>query len=365
MDRPRIKTAHRPIQRPDGAVWIGGLLYGLASEIRDNTNLIWTVCQHMDGSVSRTELIAQVSHRTSADPDDVEQVVDFLIASGWVEDAGAAVPANLSPRELERYARNIQLQSWLDLQPRTSPYELQSRLKQCRVTVLGLGGIGCAVAGSLTAAGVGSIRCVDGDRVELSNLNRQLLFGEADLGRLKVQAGTERLRQLNSDVEVTAVAKTLDSPADIAEQVRGSDLFVLCADRPREIELWADEVSRDLGLPWVIACYAGPKLAVGAFVPGQTPCYGCLLAGERDRLTQAGQADLIFLKGTPSFNPVMAMTAQISGNFAALEIISYLLGWKVQTAGGQLHWNLAEYSDWHFFPAVASPDCGCTQDPGP
>lgn len=331
--------------------------YGIGAEISDSAGLMWTVCQQLDGRLSGPDLVASIARTAPADPGDVQQIVDFLIASGWVEDAGAPPPPELSTRECERYERGIQLQSWIDQKPRTSRYELQARLKNSRVTVVGLGGIGSAVAASLAASGVGAIHCVDGDRVELSNLNRQLLFSEADIGRSKVDAGVERLRRLNSDIAVTGADGVLASPSELARQVAGSDLFVLCADRPRAIEQWADQVSRELGLPWVIASYAGPKLAVGTFVPGSSPCYGCLLGSERERMAEADMLHLLDLDPTPGFNPVMATTAQISGNVAAMEALNLLLGWEVQTAGGQLHWNFTDYDHRHFFAATPRPDC--------
>ena len=81
----------------------------------------------------------------------------------------------------------------------------QARLKQARVCICGAGGLGSPVAIYLAAAGVGAITIVDHDRVALSNLNRQVLHGEADIGRLKVDSAKATLNQLNAHVIVDAV----------------------------------------------------------------------------------------------------------------------------------------------------------------
>src|SRR6185437_7359027 len=92
---------------------------------------------------------------------------------------------------------------WMDLSPRASPWSAQLRLRRARVLVLGVGGTGGAAAQILVASGVGAVHTVDPDVVELSNLNRQLLYRETDIGRPKTDAALAALRALNSDVTVT------------------------------------------------------------------------------------------------------------------------------------------------------------------
>jgi molybdopterin/thiamine biosynthesis adenylyltransferase len=87
---------------------------------------------------------------------------------------------------------------WIDLQPRDSAWEPQLRLKRSSVLLIGLGGTGGVAGLALAATGVGRLHCVDGDAVELSNLNRQVAYAEIDIGRSKVDACVERLRGQNS-----------------------------------------------------------------------------------------------------------------------------------------------------------------------
>lgn len=122
-----------------------------------------------------------------------------------------------SEREVERYARHIVLKEI------GGPG--QQALKRSGVLLVGAGGVGAAAALYLAGAGVGRIGLVDHDRVALSNLQRQILYAEADVGRSKTEAGAERLRALNAEVAIEAVEARLDA-ANAADLVRGWDLVI-------------------------------------------------------------------------------------------------------------------------------------------
>jgi molybdopterin/thiamine biosynthesis adenylyltransferase len=358
MIRPRIKETHRPIKLPDGRIWIGSVHYGLGSELSGpHADLAWQVCQVMDGHLTQDELVAEIAGSTGADRSLVKGVVSYLIASGWVDDVGAPVPATLSQRDLQRYKSSAQFLSWVDLTSRSSPYELQARLKSSWITVVGLGGAGCAVATSLAASGVGRLHIVDGDVVELSNLNRQVLYTEAEIGKPKTDAAVRRLSALNSDIEITGTSLFMEEPADIRREISGSDLFVLCADRPDEILTWANQVSLVTGIPWVLAAYTGPMLVVGTFIPGKTGCYRCVMDPEEERIRAQGKGEILDMRRPEGYNPVMAPTAQMAGHVAALEVIYYLLDLNVQTAGHMLHHNFLDYQHQYSLGPGYSDEC--------
>lgn len=358
MLKPKIKEAHRPIVRPNGRIWLGSRHYGLGTELDDETGLVLPVCERMDGTLTRDELIKAIGVDHEVTSQDVAEVVDFLIESGWVEDHGATPPAILSPRELERYGRSVQFQSWIDATPRSSRFELQAKLKASKVTILGVGGIGSAVAASLVASGVGRIHCADYDTIELSNLNRQLLYTESDLGRRKVEVAVERLSDMNRDVQVTGSDVKLSTPDDIVALIRGSHAFLLSADTPHEIVRWASAAMVRVGIPMIMGTYTGPMLSVGTYIPNVTGCFVCVLIAEQERLGAMGQSDLLTHdQGVSGFNPVMAPTAQMAGHFAAMEIIFLLLGMRVQTAGRILHRNFLDYDHQYYIDIAPQPTC--------
>ena len=346
--------------RPDGTIWIGSIHYGLGTELRDNSGIVLRLCQLMDGSRSVERVLAGAAGSCSqGEMEDIREVISFLIESGWVEDAGASRPANLSPAEVTRYGRNTDFFSWIDQSPRGSPLELQATLKGAGVTIIGMGGIGSAVAMSLAAAGVGRIHCVDGDVVELSNLNRQLVYTEHDIGRHKVTSAVASLQSLNSSITVTGDPVMVHDPKEMARQVGNSDVFMVCAEN---MESMANQVALQLRTPWIIAAYTGPMMAVCTYVPGHTGCYSCLLATEEERMRDAGRADLDRTERIPGFNPVIAPTAQIAGHFAAYEALRLLLGMEVQTAGRMLHRNFLDYDHQYYVDGSARPDCPMCSD---
>src|SRR5512141_726562 len=108
--------------------------------------------------------------------------------------------------------------------------EGQKKLQECRVVVLGLGGVGGPAALYLAAAGVGSLVLVDGDCVETSNLNRQILFGFSDLGESKAHLAAERLLGLNPDLKVEVVGAFVKE-SDLEPLLKDSTFVLDCFDK--------------------------------------------------------------------------------------------------------------------------------------
>lgn len=127
----------------------------------------------------------------------------------------------LDKREKERYSRQILIPGF--------GVEAQQRLKDSRVLVIGAGGLGCPVLQYLAAAGVGSIGIVDNDTVSFSNLHRQILYAEHDLGALKADKAVEKIGRINSDIELLGYpyAMNKDNATDL---VQGYDILVDCTD---------------------------------------------------------------------------------------------------------------------------------------
>jgi molybdopterin-synthase adenylyltransferase len=365
----RIKPGHPMHRLRSGAVWLGPQTPGEATEIVDDSGVVWSICQRLDGTRTRAALVAEVLAEHEADGEttagEVAEIVDFFIASGWLLDTAAPIPAELSDREIERYRRNAQFFSSVDPGSETTGYGHQARLKAARVAVLGLGGVGSAAAASLTGCGVGQLHCVDYDTVELSNLNRQLLYDEQDIGRSKVDAALEHLRRRNSDITITGSETRLGGPHDITLAVKGFDAFLLCADHPgtpgEQIEVWANEAAYACGVPWLTTGYSGPKFSLSCFIPGQTVCYWCLHAQLKDEQRSMGiDTDYIGFRDN-SDNPVIAPSAQIAGHFLAMETVALLLGMRVPTAGRELFRYVLDHDERYYLDAKPRPDCpvGC------
>lgn len=356
MRQPRVKNTHSPIVLPGGRITIGLKQYGVAAEIEDETGVIERILTLMDGTRDREAIRAEVARtHPDIDPDSVDEAVDDLVAAGFVEDAGAPLPPGLTEREASRYTAPRHFYSWIDDSPRSSPYEVQARLKSSSVALLGLGGTGSAVAQGLVASGIGALHCVDFDVVEESNLVRQLLYTERDIGAPKVKQALERLRAMNSLVDVTGEERRASGSDDIAELMSGRDVFVLCADTPQpDIMRWTNDAALRTGTPWFMALYTGPMAVVAGYVPGETGCWEC---GRRDFDDQEHVRDGRKLFPGPRAQAVVPATANITGHLAALEVTYHLGGLTPQVRGRMLHWNLGRWDHQYFVDVPRYADC--------
>ncbi|MDH5507274.1 MAG: HesA/MoeB/ThiF family protein [Anaerolineae bacterium] len=362
MKLPSIKKVHAPLKFKNNSIRIGTVHYGVGSEIQDDDGAIWQLLELMDGSRTHDQIIANfLQNNPDWDRDSIHQSIDTLIEGGFVEDGAIPIPENLTSAELNRYNRSADYFAWIDTQPRTSPFEIQSRLKNSRVTVLGLGGIGSAVTMGLAAAGVGSIYCVDFDIVEESNLNRQLLYTEEDIGLPKVEQAVKRLKQLNSHIAIDGENLKVDSSESLHEIMSKGDLFILCADRPiHHIQRWTNDAAISNQIPWMMCLYAGPMAVVGTFIPGKTPCYRCFAQNENIKKEEPTH----WLYDPYQFpNAVIAPTAAISGHFACMEAIYYLGDLKPQTIGRIFHQNLMIYEHNYYVEAPFWQDCPACGSP--
>ncbi len=174
-------------------------------------------------------------------------------------------PAPFSDDEVERYARQLVL--------REIGGPGQQKLKAARILMIGMGGLGAPASLYLAAAGVGGLVIVDPDRVELSNLQRQVLFTSSDQGRSKVDAGLRRLTDLNPHVETQALQLVV-GPDNAQALIGGFDL-VLDGTDDFATRLAVSDACVATGVPLVSGAIGRWTGQVGIF-PGR-PCYRCLV----------------------------------------------------------------------------------------
>lgn len=241
---------------------------------------------------------------------------------------------DLTATEWQRYARHLALD-----EIGTSG---QLALKNARVLVVGCGGLGSPLALYLAAAGVGNLTLVDGDSVELSNLQRQILFGDRQLGAAKAIAGAERLQALNGDIEVTPIAAHLDTgngPSLIAE----ADLVVDCSDNFTTRYL-INDLCLELSKPWLFAAINGFEGSLSLFTPGAA-CFRCLYP-------------LQPVVANCNSGGVLGVVPGIIGLLQAGEALKYLLGIS-GGADGQLLLFDALQPTLRAIRLVADPTCSC------
>ena len=171
--------------------------------------------------------------------------------------------------DLSRYARQMRFPPLGE--------EGQRRLAGSRVLLCGCGALGSTIANLLARAGVAALRIVDRDFVELSNLQRQVLFDEADAqaGLPKAIAAAEKLRQINSTVTIEPIVADID-PANIEGFCEGIDVILDGTDN-FETRFLINDAAVKLGLPWIYGGCVGAEGQTMTILPGQTPCLRCLM----------------------------------------------------------------------------------------
>lgn len=206
----------------------------------------------------------------------------------------------LTRDEQERYDRQIMIRGFGE--------EGQEKLKQAKVIVAGSGGLGCPVSMYMAAAGVGTIRIVDHDRVELSNLNRQILHWEKDIGRKKVDSAAEKLSQLTRGVIIEPVEKTITQD-NIFSLVADCDVIVDAMDNlPSRYLL--NKAAIENNIPFVHGAIHGLEGRAMTIIPGKTACLKCIYRG---------------LPPEEKF-PVIGVTPAIIACIQATEAIKYIVG---------------------------------------
>lgn len=212
----------------------------------------------------------------------------------------------LSEAQRERYSRQLVL-------PEVGE-EGQRRLLAARVLVLGAGGLGSPAALYLAAAGVGTIGLVDGDAVELSNLQRQILYSTAEVGLAKITCAGRRLTGLNGDVKVEPHLVRL-SAETARSLVDGYDLVVDAVDNFVTRYL-VNEACVAARKPLVEAGVLGFEGMLTVVLPGQGPCYRCLFPDP---------PPVEAVPGTRQFG-VLGTVAGVLGVLEAAEALKLILG---------------------------------------
>ncbi len=242
----------------------------------------------------------------------------------------------MDDKQLLRYSRHILL-------PQVG-IEGQQRLLDARVFLIGLGGLGSPVAMYLAASGVGHLVIVDHDRVELSNLQRQIAHTTNAIGIDKVASAKQALQALNPDVQVTTFNKVLEAD-ELTEQVRLADVVVDASDN-FATRFALNRICVEQKKPLVSGAAIRMEGQVTTFRADQpgSPCYRCLYK------------DMDELAETCSETGVLAPVVGIIGSIQAAETLKVLTG-VGQTLTGRLLILDAQTMEWRELRLRKDPDC--------
>ena len=242
----------------------------------------------------------------------------------------------LTENELKRYERQI----------RIFGADGQERLKNAKVFVAGAGGLGSAISIYLAAAGIGRIRIVDHEKIELSNLNRHILHCDEDVGREKAASAEEKLKKINPDVSLEAISETIEEN-NVLELVDDFDLIVDAMDNfPTRYLLNRTAIVKNI--PFFHGAINGLYGQATTIIPGKTACLRC-----------------IFPEPPPSMTfPVVGATCGVIGCIQVTEIVKYIVKMGSSLENRLLLWDglNAKIDEIEIERNPGCEDCGWKRD---
>jgi bacteriocin biosynthesis cyclodehydratase domain-containing protein len=346
----------------DGDVYLLGGAGRSDVVLREATPVVRRLVHELEGGAhTLDELAADLASTGLAGPEAVREAIGELERAGVVHRSALDAGDALDSVDSDRYDR--QLHYFADQAAGArSAAEMQLALSRASVVVLGAGGLGSWAASGLACAGVGRIVLVDDDTVELSNLNRQILYRTSDVGRPKVEAATEALGGFNPRIDVVARRARIRGARDVVAVAGDADFVVCTADSPpHAIGRWVNEACLELGTPHISAGQFPPMIRVGpTFVPGRGACLECQ---ERAIRRDFGLWDEL-VEHRQRHAPVAATLGAASGligSLIAMEVVHSVTGiCEPATLGRGFLFDLRDFStSWEEVPSEPGcPACG-------
>ena len=247
--------------------------------------------------------------------------------------------SDLSSEELDRYSRQVMLEE--------IGYQGQQKLRDAKVCVVGVGGLGNPITTRLVAMGVGTVRIVDRDVIELSNLHRQTMFDDSDVGEIKVEVAAKKLQKLNPNVKIEAFPISVNDYNAI-EVIEGCDVVIDALDSVNA-RYSLNKACVAKNIPFVTGAAVGVSGQVFTILPKQSACYHCMFpALDEDSMP------------TCSIEGVHPSILSIIGGIEVAEAVKIIIGKKPSLSEKILHVDLENMDFVHTrtFKADECPVCG-------
>ena len=245
----------------------------------------------------------------------------------------------MSAKEMDRYSRQIMLEE--------IGYNGQIKLRNARVCVIGTGGLGHPIISRLTAMGIGTLRIIDRDVIELSNLHRQTLFEESDVGKVKVEAVANKLKKMNSECNIEAFPISINDHTAL-EVIKDCDVVIDALDSVNARYSLNRACSKQK-IPFVTGAAVGISGQVFTVMPDESACYHCMFpALDEDSMP------------TCSIEGVHPPILSIIGAIQVTEAVKIILGQKPSLSERILHVDLEnlDFSFTRTFRQEECPVCG-------
>ena len=257
----------------------------------------------------------------------------------YILPAVAGGSEELSPKELDKFSRQVMLEE--------IGYGGQLKLKNAKVCVVGTGGLGHPIISRLATMGVGTLRIVDRDVIELSNLHRQMMFDEDDVGQVKVEVAAKKLQKLNPDCKIESLAISVNDYTAL-EVVEGCDVVIDALDSVNA-RYALNKACVKFEIPFVTGAAVGTSGQAFTVLPKKSACYFCMFP-ELDEDTMP----------TCSIEGVHPPILSIVGAIEVSEAVKIIIGKTPNLSERILHIDLEnlDFNSTRTFKAEECPICG-------
>lgn len=227
--------------------------------------------------------------------------------------------SELSSKDIDRYSRQIMLEE--------IGYQGQLNLRSAKICVVGVGGLGNPITTRLAAMGVGKLRIIDRDVIELSNLHRQTMFDESDVGQVKVEVAAKKLKKLNPDVEIESLPISINDYTAL-DAIEGCDVVIDALDSVNA-RYALNKACVEKNIPFVTGAAVGVSGQAFTILPGKSACYSCMFpALDEDSMP------------TCSIEGVHPSILSIIGGIEVAEAVKIILGKTPSLSNKILHVDL-------------------------
>ena len=257
----------------------------------------------------------------------------------YILPAVAGGSEELSPKELDKFSRQVMLEE--------IGYGGQLKLKNAKICVVGTGGLGHPIISRLATMGVGTLRIVDRDVIELSNLHRQMMFDEDDVGQVKVEVAAKKLQKLNPDCKIEALAISVNDYTAL-EVVESCDVVIDALDSVNA-RYALNKACVQFEIPFVTGAAVGTSGQVFTVIPKKSACYYCMFPSlDEDSMP------------TCSIEGVHPPILSIVGAIEVSEAVKIILGKTPNLSQRILHIDLEnlDFNSTRTFRAEECPICG-------
>ena len=295
--------------------------------IEDNVDEIIEIINLWKTEYSYEEVFKKINIKFYVSKNFFEEIFVFLINNNIIKEH-LSIDNQISKFQFEKYSRQITSLYTINNVSYIDAVDMQNKIFNSKVCVIGAGGTGSHLLITLASIGVGNLVIVDFDNIELSNTSRQILYDEEDIGKNKLDVAKDKLYKYNSEIKISTYNIKVETIEDFnfLSKEEGVDLLVLCADTPRGIiQKLTNTASKIYNIPWF---YFGPyhhsQIVIGPYIhPNKVDIYDNLLFDDTDILVNSKINEINNNFKSAICEPYNAFSAQ----FASIEIFKILTGY--------------------------------------